>query len=57
LWYNTPTMLAAGGRPATSCLYYTTSCSNSLVLLKMSKIIARNMMSWLGLLISRYCCI
>jgi len=27
------------------------------VLLKMGKIIARNMLSWLELLISRYCCI
>jgi len=27
------------------------------VFLKMGKIIARNMLSWLELLISRYCCI
>jgi len=27
------------------------------VLLKMGKIIARNTLSWLELLISRYCCI
>jgi len=27
------------------------------VLLKMGKIISRNMLSWLELLISRYCCI
>ena len=26
LWYNAPTILPAGGRPATSCVYYTTSC-------------------------------
>jgi len=32
--------------------------THSLVLLKMGKIIARNnMLSWLELLISRYCCI
>jgi len=30
---------------------------HSLVFLKMSKIIARNMLNWLELLISRYCCI
>ena len=30
--------------------------THSLVLLKMGKIIARNMLSWLELLISRYCC-
>ena len=27
LWYNAPTMLPAGGRPATSCVHYTTSCN------------------------------
>ena len=31
--------------------------TQSLVLLKMGKIISRNMLSWLELLISRYCCI
>ena len=31
--------------------------THSLVLLKMGKIIARNMLSWLELLINRYCCI
>jgi len=31
--------------------------THSLVHLKMGKIIARNMLSWLKLLISRYCCI
>jgi len=29
--------------------------THSLVLLKMGKIIARNLLSWLELLISRYC--
>ena len=27
LWYNAPTMLAAGSRPATSWVHYTTSCN------------------------------
>ena len=27
LWYNAPTMLPAGGRPATSWVHYTTSCN------------------------------
>jgi len=27
LWYNTPTMLPAGDRPATSWVHYTTSCN------------------------------
>ena len=26
LWYNAPIMLPVGGRPATSCVHYTTSC-------------------------------
>ena len=45
------------GRTDTSCVNYTTSCKNSLVLLRMGEITARNMLSWLELLISRYCCI
>ena len=27
LWYNAPTMLPAGGRPATTLVHYTTSCN------------------------------
>ena len=27
LWYNAPTMLLAGGRPATSWVHYITSCN------------------------------
>ena len=27
LWYNAPTMLPAGCRPATSWVHYTTSCN------------------------------
>ena len=27
LWYNAPTMLPAGGRPATLWVHYTTSCN------------------------------
>jgi len=43
-------------RPAASSVYYTTSCKHSLVLLRMGEIIPRNMLSWLELLINRYCC-
>jgi len=46
-----------GYRPETSWVHYTTSCKHSLVLLRMGEIIARNMSSWLELLINRYCCI
>ena len=35
----------------------TISCKHSLVLLRMGEIIAPNMLSWLKLLINRYCCI
>jgi len=38
-------------------VHYTTSCKHSLLLLKMGEIIARNMLSWLTLLINCYCCI
>jgi len=38
-------------------VYYTKSCKHSLVLPRMGEIIARNMVSWLELLINRYCCI
>jgi len=31
--------------------------THSLVLLKMGEIDTRNMLSWLGLLVNRYCCI
>jgi len=40
-------------RPATTWVHYTVT--HSLVLLKMGKIIARKMLGWLELLISRYC--
>ena len=44
--------------PATSLGCITPQAvTHSLVLLKMGKIISRNMLSWLELLISRYCCI
>jgi len=42
---------------AASSVHYTTSCNDSLVLLRMSEIIARNMLSWLEFLINRYSCI
>jgi len=44
-----------GYRPAASLVNYTTSCKHSLVLLRMGNIIARNMLSWLELLINHYC--
>jgi len=53
----TLTMLPAGGRPATSWVHIPHAVTHSLVLLKMGRIIARNMLSWLELLISRYFCI
>ena len=37
---------------ATSSVHYTISCKHSLVLLRMGEIIARNMLSWLKLLIN-----
>jgi len=46
-----------GYRPAASSVHYTTSCKHSVMLLRMGEIIARNMLSWLELLITRYCCI
>ena len=53
LWYNSPTMLPAGGRQHRGCIV-SQAVTHSLVLLKMGKIIARNMLSWLELLISHY---
>ena len=45
-------------RPATSWgVHYTTSCNTQSRAPEDGKIIARNMLSWLELLISRYCCI
>jgi len=41
---------------AASSVHYTTSCKHSLVLLKMGETIARNMLSWLKLLINYNCC-
>ena len=48
--------LQATGRQHRGCII-PQAVTHSLVLLKMGKIIARNMLSWLELLISRYCCI
>ena len=56
MWYNAPTMLPAGGRQHRGCIM-PQAVTHSLVLLKMSKIIAWNMLSWLELLINCYCCI
>jgi len=50
-------MLPRCCRPAASWMHYTTSCKHTLVLLRMGEIIARNMLSWLELLINRYFCI
>jgi len=55
LWYNAPTMLPAGSQQHRGCLI-PQAVTHSLVVLKMGKIIARNILSWLELLISRYCC-
>jgi len=41
--------------PASSWIHYNTSCNTSAVFLKMGKIISLNMLSWLELLINRYC--
>jgi len=49
-------MLPAGGRQHQGCII-PQAVTHSLVLLKMGKIIVPNMLSWLELLISRYCCI
>ena len=49
-------MLPAEGRQRRGCIIPQV-VTHSLVLLKMGKIIARNMLNWLKLLISRYCCI
>ena len=58
LWYNAPTMLPATGRQHRECnTCISQAVTHSLALLKMGKIIARNMLSWLELLINRYCCI
>ena len=42
-----------GHQQATSSVLYTTSCKHSPVLLRMGEIIARNMLSWLKLLIKQ----
>jgi len=49
-------MLQATGRQHRGCII-PQAVTHNLVLLKMGKIIARNMLRWLELLISRYCCI
>jgi len=55
LWYKAPTMLPAGRQHREWIIPQ--AVTHSLVLLKMGKIIARKMLSWLELLICRYCCI
>ena len=63
LWYNAPTMLPGCGgtplpgyRPATSWVHCTTSCNTQSSAPEDGRIIPRNMLSWLELLINRYCC-
>ena len=46
----------AGGRQHRGCII-SQAVTHSLALLKMGKIIALNLLSWLELLINRYCCI
>jgi len=45
---------AVTSRPAASPVHYTTSCKHSLLLLRMGKIIARNMLTWLELSIKLF---
>jgi len=45
LWYNAPTMLSATGRQHRGGCIIPQAVTHSLVLLKMGKIIARNMLS------------
>ena len=44
-------------RPATSCVHYTTSCNTQSSAAEDGRVIARNMLSRLELLINSYCCI
>ena len=44
LWYNVPTLLPATGQQHRGCII-PQAVTHSLVLLKMGKIIARNMLS------------
>jgi len=54
LWYNAPMMLPATGLQHRGWIIQQ-GVTRRLVLLKMGKIIALNMLSWLELLISSYC--
>ena len=56
LWYNAPMMLPATGRQHRGCII-PQAVTHILVLLNMGKIIARNMLIWLELIINPYCCI
>jgi len=68
LWYNAATLLPAGrlevdflrfqaaGRQQLGCIT-PQAVKHSLALLKMGRIVAPNMLSWLELLINYYCCI
>ena len=54
LWYNEPTMLQAGGRQLLGCII-PQAVTHSLLLLKLGKINARDLLNCLELLINRYC--
>jgi len=56
LWYNAPTMLPDTSQQHRGCIK-PQALTHSLVLLKMGKITAWNMLSWLELSKSHYCCI
>jgi len=48
--------IQATGRQHRGCIT-PQAVTHSLVLMRMGKIIARNLLSWLELIINRYCCI
>ena len=56
LWYNTSTMLPAG-RPATSWVYYTTSCNTQSVAPEDERDQRLKHVELIELLINRYFCI
>jgi len=50
-------MLPAGQWPATSWVHYTTICNTQSSAPEDGQNNCRNMLSWLELLVSHYCCI
>ena len=57
LWYNAPTMLVAGGRPATLWVHYTISCNTQSSAPEDGQNNFPKHVELTELLISRYCCI